>query len=71
MEEIEVEMQEFDGNDYILCKTINYNNSDFDVYSNINDSNDIRVYKQIVEDSKTYYEKATNEEYLFVLSKCA
>ncbi len=71
METMEVEVQEFDGKEYILYNTVIYNGDYFDVYSCTDNPEDIKVYKQIKENEEVYYEKATNDEYVFVISQCA
>lgn len=67
---MEVEVQEFDGKEYVLYNTVIYNDNYFDIYSYTGDPKDIRVYKQIRENDEIYYEKATDDEYIFVMSQC-
>jgi hypothetical protein len=71
MEDIEVEVQEFDGKEYVLFKTITYNDSYFDVFGNPDDTNDIRVYKQVNNDGEVYYKMATSDEFINVMALCA
>ncbi len=71
MEDIEVEVQEFDGKEYVLFKTIAYNNSYFDVFCNPNDTNDMRIYKQINKNGEVYYKMATSDEFINVMALCS
>ena len=71
MDEVEVEVQEFDGKEYILFKTITYNNNLFDVFCNPNDANDMKVFKQINKDGEVYYKKATTDESINAIARCA
>ena len=70
MEDVEVEVQEFDGKEYVLFKTVNYNNDYFDIFCNPDDTSDMRVYKQINKDNEIYYKKATSDEFINVIGLC-
>lgn len=68
--EIEVEIQEFNGEDYFLYNRVEDNNTSYNVYSKVNNPETIIVAKEVHDNEEIYYELITDEEYLKVIALC-
>ena len=68
--ELEVEIQEFDGEDYFLYDKVEDNNESYSVYAKVNNPEIIIVAKEVYENDETYYELITDEEYLRIIDLC-
>lgn len=67
---IEIGIQEFDNKKYILYKTEIYNNNLYDIFVNLHNPNDIKIFKQIKKENEIFYKKTSQDEYLNVLALC-
>ena len=54
--EVEVLVQEFDGKKYLLCSTVSDELYTYDVYSQIEDPEDIIIAKNVKIDKGNFYE---------------
>lgn len=68
--EIEVEIQEFNGEDYFLYDKVEDNNSIYSIYSKVNNPEMIIVAKEVYENDEIYYDLITDEEYLRIIDLC-
>lgn len=69
--EVEVLVQEFDGKKYLLCSTVSDELYTYDVYSQIEDPEDIIIAKNVKTAKGNFYEIVTEEnEIIKVLSLC-
>lgn len=65
MEEfVEVEVQEFDGKEYMLIDTLNYNNGVYDLFACIDKPDDIKAFRHNVVNNEIYYIPASHEDIL-------
>ena len=67
---VQVEVQDFDGKDYMLSSTQVYKDQIFDVFVCIEEPHDIKVFKQVPINGEIEYETATENEWLNVLAMC-
>lgn len=66
--EVEVNVQEFNGEEYFLYETVNDNETAYDIFAKLEDPKKILIAKQIEEKDGIYYEIVEDEEYLKVIN---
>ena len=69
---VEVEIQEFDGKEYMLFRTISLDGADYDVFVETTEIDpDILVFEQEAIDGEVFYKKARFEKAAQVLASIA
>lgn len=68
MEEKQVQLQEFNGEDYFLYDTAMTNSKIYNVFAKVSNPKDLIIAKEIINNGEEYYEIVDGSEYEKALS---